>query len=225
MSFTNEPPRGLHTGQASRAPKWKVLMALVTACVISGTAYVCAWLTYADTGPFFVQQHSTRFHLGYLQLEVERYKKETGKLPATLSDLDTLKDHVPMGENGKPPADSWRRPFQYQVTGDSYDLYSLGRDGQPGGVGLDADLYAGKSDRSAEDPTLWQFTVEPGTAGIQVTCIAAGILSFPICLIGAKNEPWNGTSVINALVRYGITAIFAVVAAVAISFLHIPSGH
>jgi len=42
------------------------------------------------------------------------------------------------------PLDPWGRPYAYkspgQLNADSYDLLSLGRDGQPGGSGEDADV-------------------------------------------------------------------------------------
>ncbi len=40
------------------------------------------------------------------------------------------------------PKDPWDRPYQYLSPGSrgDYDLYSLGRDGRPGGEGEDADI-------------------------------------------------------------------------------------
>ena len=51
------------------------------------------------------------------------------------------------------PLDPWGRPYHYISPGrtnvESYDLYTLGRDGQPGGEGEDADI------------TSWGGPVEP----------------------------------------------------------------
>ncbi len=43
---------------------------------------------------------------------------------------------------GQVPIDPWGNPYQYAYPGQrgEYDLYSLGRDRQPGGQGLDADI-------------------------------------------------------------------------------------
>lgn len=40
------------------------------------------------------------------------------------------------------PQDPWGRPYVYRNPGQAggFDLYSLGRDGQPGGEGVDADI-------------------------------------------------------------------------------------
>lgn len=51
------------------------------------------------------------------------------------------------------PLDPWGRPYLYVAPGirnpDSFDLYSLGRDGLPGGTGEDADI------------TSWGGSLEP----------------------------------------------------------------
>ncbi|MFA4029787.1 MAG: hypothetical protein GDYSWBUE_001081 [Candidatus Fervidibacterota bacterium] len=50
----------------------------------------------------------------------------------------------PYLKHGKLPKDPWGNDYQYICPGkrnvDSFDLYSLGRDGKEGGTGLDADI-------------------------------------------------------------------------------------
>jgi general secretion pathway protein G len=47
-------------------------------------------------------------------------------------------------KGGQVPLDPWHNEFQYESPGsinqDSFDLWSFGKDGAPGGEGLDADL-------------------------------------------------------------------------------------
>ena len=48
-------------------------------------------------------------------------------------------------KGGEYPKDSWDNELQYVIPGSegrTYDLFSLGADGQQGGEGLDTDLYA-----------------------------------------------------------------------------------
>ncbi len=87
--------------------------------------------------------------------------------------------------------DGWGGPFQYRVTGDSYELFSYGRDGLPGGSGLDADVYPG-SYTWAEYPTLEEL---PGfltmffawsSAGMPILCALAGVAIF-----FALARPWR----------------------------------
>ncbi len=81
---------------------------------------------------------------------IEQYRLDNSAFPTLLDDLRTK----PTGDgtpkwNGpyikKPvPDDPWGRPYEYHVPGDhnaeSYDLYSLGKDGKEGGTGSDEDV-------------------------------------------------------------------------------------
>jgi Type II secretion system (T2SS), protein G len=196
-------------------------LSMTTAAIISATAYLCAWLDYRGHPNFQPGQDMTLHDLKILSKDIEHYRERIGKLPASLADLEAEK----MADEYVPLEDGWGRPFHYQVAGDRYELYSLGRDDKPGGVGPDADLYAGRQHSADELPTLWQFTTQLDTEGIQLTCLVAGILAFPLCLLGFKRGATNRATLVMVLVAHALTALFAVLAAGVISALHIPSGH
>lgn len=82
------------------------------------------------------------------------YRLDNGDYPTTEQGLAALatKPTAPPepvnwhGEGYLPdvPTDPWGRPFVYKSPGDlgAFDLMSYGKDGKPGGEGLDADLVA-----------------------------------------------------------------------------------
>jgi hypothetical protein len=203
----------------------RILLCLATAAVISATAYLCAWFEYGGYPYFQIGQEMTRYELEEIRKEVERYRETSGRLPTNLAELDVVKDRkVRLDDRGR-PVDYWDRPFHYEVDDGSYALYSLGRDGRVGGFGLDADLHAGKRDRATELPTLWQFTTQLNTEGIQLSCLLAGILAFPLCLLGVRRGEADRLSPVRVVFVHGLTAFFAVLTAVVISVVHLPSGH
>jgi general secretion pathway protein G len=68
-----------------------------------------------------------------------RYHEDRGAYPTTAEGLDALRGpYLPAGV----PTDPWGRPYRYTSPGrkSGYDLYTLGRDGRPGGRGKDADV-------------------------------------------------------------------------------------
>jgi general secretion pathway protein G len=81
------------------------------------------------------------------------YKLDVGTYPTTEQGLQALIDRPsgvarwngPYLKGVNAPEDPWGRPFIYhnpsQRTGHDYDLYSLGRTGQPGGTGDAAMIY------------------------------------------------------------------------------------
>ena len=82
------------------------------------------------------------------------YRLSNSRYPTTSQGLDALitppadAKNYPEGgylTGGEYPTDSWDNELQYVIPGTEgrpYDLFSLGADGQQGGEGLDADLYA-----------------------------------------------------------------------------------
>lgn len=83
-----------------------------------------------------------------LQKALDQYRIDTGRYPGTEQGLEALV-RAPADEprwagpylaRAVPP-DPWGRPYQYRSPGQhgDYDLFSFGRDGQPGGEGENAD--------------------------------------------------------------------------------------
>ena len=80
---------------------------------------------------------------------LDQYRLDVGRYPGTEQGLRAL-IAAPAGESRwqgpylrkSVPEDPWGKPYQYRQPGEhgEYDLYSLGRDGQPGGEGDAADV-------------------------------------------------------------------------------------
>ncbi len=84
-----------------------------------------------------------------LEKALDQYRLDTGHYPATEQGLTALmsrpanepKWQGPYLKKIAPP-DPWGRPYVYKYPGEraEYDLYSFGKDGQPGGTGEAADI-------------------------------------------------------------------------------------
>ncbi|HEX8363361.1 MAG TPA: type II secretion system protein GspG [Longimicrobium sp.] len=82
---------------------------------------------------------AARTDIEVIQEALGRYREDRGAYPTTAQGLDALRGpYLPAGV----PNDPWGRPYRYTSPGraSGYDLYSLGRDGRPGGAGKDADV-------------------------------------------------------------------------------------
>ena len=91
-----------------------------------------------------------RAQIAALETAVENYRVDTGRLPSTEQGLAVLEKAPPneprwAGPYLKKslPLDPWGTPYQYRTPGEKSDveIFSLGKDGKPGGVGEDADIY------------------------------------------------------------------------------------
>jgi general secretion pathway protein G len=78
------------------------------------------------------------------------YRLDNGDYPTTEQGLAALVDKPSIppaprawsseGYLAELPADPWARPYAYRRAGAGFELMSFGKDGRPGGEGLDADL-------------------------------------------------------------------------------------
>ena len=88
-----------------------------------------------------------------LESVLELYRMDSARYPTTEQGLDALvnepgdaRNYPPDGylQKGRVPEDPWGNPYEYEQPGqnnpDSYDLWSYGADGNPGGNDAAADI-------------------------------------------------------------------------------------
>lgn len=97
---------------------------------------------------------AARSQVEMLGLALDQYRLDNHAYPSTEQGLAALRTAPTVGEAPRSwrgpylrravPNDPWGRPYIYvspgRVNPESYDLYSLGRDGREGGEGEDADI-------------------------------------------------------------------------------------
>ena len=79
------------------------------------------------------------------------YRLDNSHYPSTDQGLEALvrkpnglpepRNYNPGGYARKVPTDPWQNPYVYINAGETFELYSLGADGQEGGEGAAADIY------------------------------------------------------------------------------------
>jgi general secretion pathway protein G len=124
------------------------LLELLVVMVIIG-------LLAAYVGPKYFSQigksevKTARAQIVGLEKALQQYRLDVGRFPTTEEGLQALRAKPssvakwdgPYLEKAL-PADPWGRPYGYVSPGQhgDFDLLSSGRDGRPGGEGLDADI-------------------------------------------------------------------------------------
>jgi len=103
---------------------------------------------------------TARTQLAMIDAALEAYRMDNANFPTSEQGLVSLIRPPPEARNALPggylreqriPEDPWGNPFQYEMPGQhnahSYDLWSFGADGNPGGEGVDADIGNWTEDR------------------------------------------------------------------------------
>jgi hypothetical protein len=188
----------------------RAVAAVVCGIVLAGMVYVCAWQQMGNSYGFQREHHFTWIQLDAINGEIAEHIKEHGRPPESLAEV------------APDESDSWGHPLVYTVRGDAYELLSLGHDGRPGGIGIDADIRTGEQ-RPPPMPSLYQFTFEMPTEGIRLTSIVAGLFATVMCW-RLMRDTAESPGIVQ-LVACGFTLMFAWFAAMIMAALHVPSGH
>lgn len=94
------------------------------------------------------QYEAAKAQIASLEQGLDKFRLDTGRYPTSQEGLNSLVTN-PGIERWDGPyvkssllVDPWKKPYQYQSPGQhgEYDLFSYGRDGQPGGEGQDKDI-------------------------------------------------------------------------------------
>lgn len=125
---------------------------LVVITVIAVLAGLVGPMVFRNVGDAKVS--AARAQVELFALALDQYRLDNDFYPGTEQGLAALRERpggAPAPRNWRGPylrkaipLDPWGRPYAYKSPGDvnveSYDLLSLGRDGQVGGSGEDADV-------------------------------------------------------------------------------------
>lgn len=125
---------------------------LVVIAIIATLAAVVAPSIFQNVGD--AKRTAAKSQIELLSLALNSYRLDNELFPSTDQGLEALRTPPTAGEQARNwrgpylsrlvPLDPWGRPYVYVSPGhanpNSYDLYSLGRDGKSGGDGEDADI-------------------------------------------------------------------------------------
>ena len=165
-SWRAPQPRSRWTGRLAALPPCRLsgftlIELLVVITVLAILASLVSPMVFRNVGDAKVT--AARSQMEILGLALDSYRLDNDYYPSSSQGLAALialpnGDPVPRNWRGpylkrSVPNDPWGQPYMYRspasesAGSEGYDLTSLGRDGQPGGTGEDADLRTGDAPR------------------------------------------------------------------------------
>jgi len=171
------------------------------------------------------EQYATRHGLLVLGRAIYVYGVDNKTLPASLEDLrgtEYGRDLV-FGEKGG-PLDGWGRPFVYARDDGNCSVTSFGRDGLPGGVGMDSDMTDASPFPTYIRPTLMEF-VKYCPEGMLGAAVLSGGLTFLLIVYLVSPGELRRRRLLSVALMVGASAIGAGIVGVVLAHLHLPVGH
>jgi general secretion pathway protein G len=143
--------RSPRRGRVAR-PGFTLIELLVTIAIIATLAAIIAPSLFSNVGE--ARTSAARSQIQIIALALDAYRVDNDEYPTTDQGLQSLRAFPVTGTaptNWKGPylrqvlpVDPWGRPYVFTSPGvanpNAYDLYTLGKDGKPGGQGEDADI-------------------------------------------------------------------------------------
>ena len=162
---------------------------------------------------------------------VNLYQQKSNALPTSLDQLRAITNddgavfiRVLLDSKGG-FVDGWQRPYLFSENGTNFLITSLGRDGKPGGRGVDADLTDKNPWPKEAWPTFSQFWSNEHFNGMIHTSIVCGILAGFLSLLTVRIPNLNKKGIIILVLGLCATLIGTLFVTTIITALHIPSGH
>jgi hypothetical protein len=204
-----------------------VAVSCIVGTLVAGLTLAAAWQQAIDYPYLNWEQQQTRRDLGFIDQAIHDYQEKKHALPDSLAQLASadLKHGVRRMDPDGTVRDGWGRPFVYTVSGNSYRVVSYGRDGKPGGVGLDADVSNVEPRPSRSRLTLQQFLEMREIHGAIWAAGVAGILACLIALLTVRPADVTRRGALSLIAKVAATVIATVFVGAFIAMLHFPTGH
>jgi hypothetical protein len=210
--------------------RWRLAWASFTGFVVFAVTYLASWYSMG----YGAQMDRWPFEMNWVLMReitqaIRRYEDANATLPDSLGDLASLTGNELRFDATGELRDYWGHPFYYHKVGDRFELMSRGRDGNPGGVGLDADLFLTSNGqrfgRTSRLP-FKQFLFEtPGSGGVFVAALFASFATTGIWYVAHWGRiPTRGPLIASIV----LTIIAAVLVALFLAVMHVASvqsGH
>jgi general secretion pathway protein G len=143
---------GTHKGKRHTVPHAEAGLTLLEMIVVLVIIAIVATLVGMNVmgRPDQARVTTTKSNLVTIAGALKMYRLDNGQYPTTEQGLKALVQKpatppVPSawadgGYMEQDPVDAWGNPYVYSAAGGSFELKSLGKDGKPGGEGVDADI-------------------------------------------------------------------------------------
>ncbi|MFN0058640.1 MAG: hypothetical protein ACKVX7_09315 [Planctomycetota bacterium] len=195
--------------------KIRVLALCIAAGVATfATEVVVVWGTFGNNFAYYGKRPRSLEAMN-VQKAFDHYVEQSG------SDPNLLDGYF----GGRAWIDRWGHLYQFTRDENRRVAYSLGRDNQPGGIGVDADFYGDLRPTASGDVTFAQFLFLPRARSWFVAAAVVAVCVSLSCWISARKHARGEATRQHVWKTAAIFSGLAVGAALLMAFLHAVGNH
>lgn len=215
------PPPNFIQKAGTRYWSRRLVVSLFIGIAMTAVPLWSGWTTVRDIGPGPGGTKQLWLDLQILDRALKSFREKHQREPESLDELkgEFAGDFIPT-------VDPWGRPYWIDRSGEVLHIGSYGRDGVPGGIGLDVDRSTANRRPAQSRVTLRQFLFELDVGEVWLAAALSGLLAAVIAWRDFPPERWSRWTAAGGLLSLALWAFLAHFAGGAIAVLHlIPSGH
>ena len=202
----------------------------MTALFVFVTTCLSSWVTIGNVAVMdYASFIRTQGDLHYIRDALLEYSEERDEYPDSLEQLAALDEFDVALDHPDILLDPWGNPYCYVKTDDGFRLFSLGRDGDSGGFGLDADINVDAAARATLSLPLSQFLFQTaGSAVVWVVALVAGVCAGAASYTSTHSRTDRCPSRTRLLASVAAQMVLTVIVAVVLVALYVmqsQSGH
>jgi len=211
--------------------KYLSLRFLIAICVwlaVSGISIYVAWQnTNHQTVNGWDEKWITSHQLKNMGQAVIVFRGKFNFNPTNFEQLQKMTNEVPEMDMWfhEGFTDGWHHPFIFSDENKNCLVISYGRDGKPGGKGIDCDLTSDNPYPNEASPTFSQFWNNKRFEGMIDWSFICGGLAALLSLLTVRVPNLNKRGITILVLSLCATLIGAFFVTTIITALHIPSGH
>ena len=193
--------------QPTKNTRTRVATALALALLVFVASTFVGWSM--ATPQFSKEQDATAFMIRAIKSAVTNYVIVFEELPHKLGDLRIVSPGLFERPKRDEILDGWGKPFHFEFGKDSWQVISYGRDGQPGGAGLDADLSNLTTSTREYWPTFTQFLFELNPRPILVIAFITSFVAFVVAYITLTSPRFDGPGLLRLAIGTGLLLLLS----------------
>lgn len=204
----------------------RILIAICIWVIISAISIHVAWHQSQHSIAWF-RQLETQEKLTVISNSISAYQRQFHAAP---TNIDQLMKWTNSGNDvsfwsSDNFIDGWGHPLIITNGGSTSIVISYGRDGKPGGVGIDYDLTSANPRPKEALATFDQFWANTNCQGMINTSIFCGGLAAILSFSTVKVPSFKPKGIIILVLSLCATTFAALWVTVIITLVHIPNGH